>query len=178
MSLPSSGQFSALFDDLAATRKALLRSANDIPEEKWKATPAPGKWSAGEVFAHLTQVEQKVVEVARKELDAPPRRISALQRLHWPLWMVEVRVRPARTPIPLEPALVRDKPASIADLEASRRGLMMMIEDNLRTDLFAYHFKHPLLGYLNAYEWFLMLARHEARHRKQLVEIAAALAKD
>jgi hypothetical protein len=178
MSLPSSEQLSALFDDLAATRKALLRSANDIPEEKWKAPPAPGKWSAGEVFAHLMQVEHKVVEVARKELAARPRRISALQKLHWPLWMVEVRVRPARTPIPLDPALVLDKPDSLADLEASRRALLKLIEENLRTDLFAYHFKHPLLGYLNAYEWFLMLARHEARHRKQLVEIAAALAKD
>jgi hypothetical protein len=176
MSVPSSEQFSALFDDLAGMRKLLLRAADEIPEAKWRTPPAPGKWSAGEVFAHLTQVEQRVTEGARKELAAAPRPISLWQKFHWPLWMVEVRITPAHTPIPLDPQFVHDKPDSMADLEASRRALLKLIEENLKTNLFAYHFKHPLLGYLNAYEWFQMLARHEARHRKQLAEIAAALA--
>jgi hypothetical protein len=175
MSPPSSEQLSALFDRLADTRKWLLRAADEIPEEKWKTPPAAGKWSAAEVFAHLTQVERKVVEGARKELAAPPRPIALWRQFHWPLWMVEMRVMPARTPIPLDPALVHAKRDSMAELETSRRALLKLIEENLKTDLFAYHFKHPLLGYLNAYEWFLMLARHEARHRKQLVEIAEAV---
>ena len=42
---------------LAATPARLESLVRDTPAERWRTRPAPGRWSAGEVLAHLADVE-------------------------------------------------------------------------------------------------------------------------
>jgi hypothetical protein len=34
---------------------------------------------------------------------------------------------------------------------------------------------HPVLGVIDAYQWFIFIGSHEARHAEQIREIATAL---
>ena len=59
----------------------------------------------------------------------------------------------------------------LADLAALRRRTLALLQDNGDRDLSAHRWKHPFFGYLNFYEWFKLIAHHEARHTKQIREI-------
>jgi hypothetical protein len=51
------------------------------------------------------------------------------------------------------------------------------MEETRGRDLSVYSWRHPFLGYLNAYEWFSFLGSHQIRHEKQMREIAIGLPK-
>jgi hypothetical protein len=175
MSAPSTGKINSILEDLAAARKGLLVAAEAIPSGKWKAPPPAGGWSAGEVFAHLAQVENAIVKGAGKAISEPPQPLKFTQRFHVPVWMVEFRLLKRKTPLALDPASVLEMADSLERLAESRRALLALIEENRRRDLSPWHVRHPFLGWLNPYEWFCTVARHEVRHTKQIREIAEAL---
>ena len=91
--------------------------------------------------------------------------------------LVEARLIPRKTPIPLDRALVCEKGAMLVQLREVRARTLVFMEAAAGKDLRKYHMPHPFLGTLNAYEWFQMIASHQIRHTKQLKEIAAALPK-
>lgn len=164
---------------LEDSRAALLRQAGEVPPELWKRRPGGAGWSAGEVVAHLIMVERKVTESAGKLLQEPPRRFSFWRRMGAPLFFVEHRIMRARTPIPLDPALVSEKKEMLARLEEARHATLALLEETAGRDLSAYGWPHPVraLGVLNFYEWFKLVARHEKRHTKQIQEIVESFQK-
>jgi len=80
-----------------------------------------------------------------------------------------------KTPIPVDPQLLREKEAMVAELREVRGRTPALIEETKNRDLAVYRWRHPFLGSLNGYEWFLFLASHQIRHEKQMREIAANL---
>ena len=91
--------------------------------------------------------------------------------------LVEARLIPRKTPIPLDPALICEKDRMLAQLREVRAGTLVFAEESAGKGLGKYHMPHPFLGTLNMYEWLQMIASHQIRHTKQLEEIAAALPK-
>jgi hypothetical protein len=156
---------------LDSTRAALFTAAEPLPENRWKEPPQPGAWSAGEVFAHLAMVESKVMAQAELLLAAPPARVALWRRIHLPVSLAEWRGFRVKSPIPLDPGLVSAKQDSFQRLTTIRNRTVQLIEENRRRELRLYRFPHPLFGSLNIYDWFRLLAHHEARHTKQLQEI-------
>ena len=161
----------SLREHLKITREKLLRAADGFSGEQWKARPAPGSWSAGEVLAHLTIVERVILGGADRIIQQPPQAVPFWGRLHRPLWLVTRRVRRVESPIPLDPAQVSEKEAALEQLQAIRGRTLVFLEETSRRDYSAYHWKHPFLGSLNFYEWFKLLGNHEVRHSKQIQEI-------
>jgi len=91
--------------------------------------------------------------------------------------LAEVRVIRLKSPIPLDPQLVREKEAMLGELRDVRERTLAFLDEINNRDLRAYCWRHPFLGNLNLYEWFEMIAAHELRHTKQMQEIAAVLPK-
>jgi hypothetical protein len=121
-------------------------------------------------------VERTVVGVAARILQKQPKPIPRLKRFHLPFILAEVRLVRMKSPIPIDPQLLREKELMLAELREVRGRTLGLIEETMSRDLRAYRWWHPFLGSLNAYEWFSFLASHQIRHEKQMREISASVA--
>lgn len=166
-----------ILEKLAHTERRLLRSADSIPADQWKTRPAGGGWSAGELVAHLIAVERGVVGKADRIQQKAPKQFSFFQRLHLPIRLVEARVIRQKSPIPLDPELIQGKETMLAALRDVRERTLAFLEETQGRDLSEYRWRHPFLGSFDMYDWFQFVAAHEARHEKQMREIAASLPK-
>jgi len=154
-----------------------LAATELVPADQWKTCPGEGRWSAAELVCHLITVERLIIHRSSKLLEKHPTPRPFLKRFHLPMLLVEARLIPRKTPIPLDPALICEKDRMLAQLREVRAGTLVFVEESARKELGKYHMPHPFLGTLNMYEWLQMIASHQIRHTKQLQEIAAALPK-
>jgi DinB family protein len=166
-----------ILEKLALAQHRLLRTADSVPADQWKTDPGNGAWSAAQLIAHLIMVERRVIGTADRLLQNSPRHIPLFKRLHLPLALVEARIIRRKTPVPLDPELVREKETMLAELREVRERTLAFLEETSGRDLSAYCWPHPFLGTLNMYGWFQMIAGHELRHEKQMREIAEHLQK-
>ena len=168
----------SIAENLAHAETQFLAAADAIPADQWQTCPCEGRWSAGELVCHLIQVERTIIKNAGKLLRHPPKPRPLLKRFHLPMLMVESRLIPRKTPIPLDPALVCEKDQMLAQLREVRRQTRVFMEEKTREkDLRKYHMPHPFLGTFNLCEWLQVIASHQVRHSKQMQEITAALPK-
>lgn len=167
----------AVLVNLASAQTGLLRAADSIPADRWVERPMEGRWSAGEVVCHLIIVERAIVSKADKILQDPPKSFSILKRFHLPMVLVERRFIRRKSPIPIEPQLLREKEVMLAELREVRGRTLAFLDETKGRNLSAYMFPQPFLGMLNLYEWFQMIASHEIRHTKQMKEIGSSLPK-
>lgn len=168
----------SISENLARAEKQFLLATDAVPTDKWKNCPAEGRWSAGELVCHLIQVESAIIKNAGKVLQRPPQPRPFSKRLHVPMALVESRVVPLKTPVPLDTTLLREKDEMLAQLREVRQQTRAFLEEKTKgKDLGKYHMPHPFLGTFNLYEWLQVIASHQVRHAKQMREIAAALPK-
>jgi hypothetical protein len=154
-----------------------MSSADSVPAELWKMSPGKDRWSAAELLAHLIIVERSIVQLADRISQLPPRRIPFLQKWHLPMVLVQSRIIKLKSPLPMQHELICEKEEMLAHLRAARERTLSFIEETRGRDLSVYCYRHPLLGTLNLYEWFQMIASHQIRHTRQMYEIAADLPK-
>jgi DinB superfamily len=160
-----------ILEHLNRSRAHFLKTAREIPDKRWRDSPADGGWSAGEVIAHVVMVEAAIIARSKKVLQVSPQPVPLLKKIHLPLSLTTFRGRKVKSPIPLDPNLVSEKPAALDRLSATRKATLQFIESTQGRDLSAYRFPHPFLGSLNIYDWFRAIGYHERRHEKQIREI-------
>jgi hypothetical protein len=166
-----------VLEKLAQAQSLLLSTADSVRADQWQLRPDRGGWSAAELVAHLIMVERAVLGSADRIMQEAPRRFPLLKRFHLPLALVEARLIRRKTPIPLDPELVREKETMLAELRDVRERTLAFVDETKGRDLSKYRWRHAFLGTLNIYEWLQMVARHEIRHEKQMREIASAYRK-
>ena len=164
-----------LLKNLDRAQSELLSTADTIPAEAWKRVPREGSWSAGEIIAHLIMVERGILSQTDRKLQEPPERVPFLKRFHLPMAMVEARLIRRKTPMQLDPSLLRTKEEMLAELREVRGRTRAFLEETNMRDLSSYRWPHPFLGAFNVYDWVQFIASHEIRHTKQIQEIAANL---
>src|SRR5580692_12060335 len=162
---------------MAKAQRRFLSAADAVPAEEWKTRPSEGRWSAAELIAHLMMVERAVIGKADRVAQKPPRRVSLLKRIHIPMALVESRWIRRKSPVPIEPGMLRDKEVMLAELRTVRERSLAFLEETRSRNLGEYSWAHPALGTLTTYEWMQFIASHEVRHTKQMREIAASLPK-
>ncbi len=160
-----------IIERLKLTAVDLRRTAEAVSAERWQDAPGAGRWSAAEVICHLTSVEDRVLAGADKALRKGPVDVPLWKRLHPPIAIIERRIPRAKSPVPLEPHLLGGKLEMLNNYAARRVRSLALLEQTKDQDLSKHYWRHPLLGMLNFYEWFRMVAHHEVRHTKQIREI-------
>jgi len=60
----------------------------------------------------------------------------------------------------------------LSRLLEQRRQTLSVLQSGAKNNLRKNRVQHPVLGSLHYYDWFRTLAEHDARHTKQLHEIA------
>jgi uncharacterized damage-inducible protein DinB len=155
----------------------LLSAADAVPADQWKTRPADGRWSAGELIAHLSATERTILGRADKLLEKPPKSVPFYKRFHVPMMIVEARLIRRKAPTAVEPQVVREKEEMLRELRGVREQTLAFIEETRGRNLRKYNMPHPFLGNLNACDWLQFIASHEIRHTKQMREIATSLPK-
>ena len=161
-----------ILEKLAHAQTRFLSTADSVRADQWQTRPESGGWSAGELVAHLIMVERAVLGSADRVMQHAPRHVPLLRRFHLPLALVEARLIRRKTPIPLDPELVREKETMLAELRETRERTLAFVDETKGRNLSKYRWRHAFLGMLNMYEWLQMIACHEIRHEKQLQKIA------
>ncbi len=162
--------------NLDRAQQGLLRAADAVSANQWKARRGEGRWSAGELVGHLITTERAILRNTDRMLQKPPKSVPLHKRFHVPMAVVESRLIRRKTPVPLA-QIVREKEEMLAELREVRERTLAFIGETMERDLSKYHMPHAFLGMLNAYEWFQMIASHEVRHTKQMREISDSLPK-
>src|SRR5258708_33642863 len=106
----------AIIQNLSRAQSELLRAADIVPAEQWKTRPAEGRWSAGELTGHLITIERAIIGRADRLLSKPPKEVAFFNRFHIPMMGVESRLIRRKTPIPLDPGIVREKEEMMVEL--------------------------------------------------------------
>jgi hypothetical protein len=166
-----------IIDKLGSAQRRLLHSADAVPSNHWKTRPDQDKWSAAELVAHLILVERAVVGAADRIAQKTPKRFSFFSRLHLPIGLVEARLIRQKAPESVTPEMVEEKETMLAGLREMRERTLAFLDETKDRNLSEYRWRHPFLGSFDVYEWFQFVAAHQARHEKQMREIAASLPK-
>jgi len=149
----------------------LLEACETFPASRWSKAPGKGRWSAGEVVAHLTMVEASVLTGTRELLSRKPGRHSVLEKLHIPVALTTWRLIKRKAPVPVDSSLVKAREEALDGYSAARTRTLKLLAQHSSRDLAHYRRNHPFLGSLNLYDWMRVLAYHEIRHTKQIREI-------
>jgi uncharacterized damage-inducible protein DinB len=166
-----------IIENLSRAQSQLLRAADAVPADQWKKRPSDGRWSAGELIAHLNAIERAILSRVDRLLQKPPKAVPFYKRFHVPMVVVENRVIRRKAPAALEPQTVGEKEEMLAELRAVRERTRAFMEETKGRDLSEFSMPHAFLGNLNVYEWLQFVASHEIRHTKQMREIVADLPK-
>jgi len=162
---------------LFSAQSRFLTAADTIPLDLWQTSPSANAWSAADVVAHLCQIESSIISNSDRILRHAPRPVPFLKRFRLPLFLAEYRVRRFQSPLPVDPSLLTEKDPMLAALCAVRERTLAFLDETKSRDLGPYCFPHPFLGMFNLYAWLELVACHQLRHSKQILEIATLLPK-
>ena len=172
---------SELIATLDRERAGVLAAIAAIPADALQRRPAPDVWSAAHVVEHLRIVEagtarllaRRLARAREAGLPAETETDSVLGRLdHHRVVDGARRVAPE---IVAPPADVSAEQA-LAGLAESREMLLAVLRDGDGLALGQVRATHQLFGDIDLYQWTLFVALHEARHIRQLQQLAAQLA--
>ena len=161
-----------LLDKLHRTRENFEAAAGRVPELNWRTPPRDGAWSAAEVVAHVTMVETLMTGAAAEITQEPHLPVPLWKRFHIPVSLVPWRGVRIVSPIPMDTLLLDDRETMLSRLLEQRHRTLSVLQSGAQNSLRKYRVQHPVLGSLHYYDWFRTLAAHDARHTKQLHEIA------
>lgn len=173
-----------LLDYLDTQRIAVIEAAASLPHDRWLVRPDPNRWSVAEVVTHLHRVERGVAKLIAKRVGEAKEQghpfetedSSVLGRLDGK--HVSDRSRPVQAPPQVQPPVAPDAATALAMLEESRVALRESLAQADGLALGAIRHPHPVLGEIDLYQWVLFVGQHEARHRSQITEAAAAVASE
>ncbi|HQT94608.1 MAG: hypothetical protein B7Z61_10780 [Acidobacteria bacterium 37-71-11] len=165
---------------LAADLDALAAAVAPMSQAEADWTPAPERWSAGEVLHHVVLANRTFAIVARKLIHQGRRdgRMAGPQsRRSWPRMRAIAEIGasgPVKNPDRVTPAHGLPIDALRRELVESHAVVAAAIPALAGLDLGALRFPHPLGFELNLYQWIDIAGAHERRHLAQIQAIAAS----
>jgi uncharacterized damage-inducible protein DinB len=139
----------AVLRQTAPRLKALLDSA---PPEKWRARPAPGRWSAAEVLAHLADAELVTAWRVRSILASNGTPLQAFDQDAWASAFKYGEIDPAE---------------SLQTFTAARNSLLSLLA-RVDPSRHTHHGKHAERGEETIAHLIQLYAGHDINHLKQI----------
>jgi hypothetical protein len=172
-----------LLRHLDANRAILRAAVDDVPPEFRETRPTPDRWSVAEVLEHLGRIEEQLTRLLSAKLSeaqstgalGPESDTSSVVHpgVHDAVVDRQRRVTAGDRVLPRGEL---DSAAALAALEAARVRLRDLLTSYDGVAITAVSHPHPVLGTIDAYQWFAFVGSHEARHAAQIREVGAELA--
>jgi len=142
----------------AATPKKIERLIKGAPTSKLRKKPAPGKWSVGEILAHLADCEIVTGWRMRQILGAPGTPIQAFDQDSWAAAGHYAK---------------RDPRKSFEQFAAARAGNVVLLK-SISPEQWKQHGMHAERGVETVERIVQMMAGHDINHVKQIELLVAA----
>ena len=142
----------------AGTPKKLERLIKGVPASRLRKRPAPGKWSAGEILAHLADCEIVTGWRMRQILGAPGTPLQAFDQDGWAAAGHYEK---------------RDARKSLEQFRAAREGNLALLK-TLTPEQWKHHGMHAERGVETIAQIVRMMAGHDLNHLGQVERIVAA----
>ena len=173
---PTQGERDRAMSYLHSTRKQFLDVVAAATPEQWKYKPAGGGWSIAEIAEHLAVTEGTVtasIEKALREPATPEKKAGAAEKDNLVMKAVPDRSRRVQAPEAVTPrGRWTTREAVAAEFKLRRDHTIEFIEKT-PADLRSHMAPHPILKWLDCYQWTLFLAAHADRHVQQIQEVMA-----
>ncbi len=160
---------------LEDSRKAFLSAISGLSGLQWKWTPAPDRWSIGEIAKHIVLSEALLFGTVKKAVASPAN----------PDWEENTQGKTARLESVLAPRRGKaQSPEAIAPKgemtlaqvkERFEEQRIQIVKFATGTDvaLKQHTLDNPFFGSLNGYQWLIYVPLHTMRHDKQIAEVKA-----
>ncbi len=159
---------------LDANRTALIATVDGAGGAFASVRPRSDAWSVAEIVTHLAIVEQQIARLmagsvrwARDNgVAAETSDESVLACLD--AFSIANPTRRMKAPAIVDVSGEANMKEAVKSLESSRLALRQALADGDGLDLASVTRPHPLLGELTLYQWAVLVAHHEERHRRQI----------
>ncbi len=165
----------ALWDELQTVRADVLKEVEGLSQSQTDWRPSERDWSIGEIIHHLS-----LAEVATGKLTSKLFKEAGASLAPFPGDLTAFTPVPPFPPGPAEaPSVVRPEPGHprdelISTFKATRERSRQSIERLATADPRPLKWRHERLGELDIAQWWLLQARHDADHLRQLRAVKAA----
>jgi hypothetical protein len=173
---PDSDPLVALLD---RERAAFLAAVARVPAARRPDRPAPDRWSALEVAEHVARVDggvARLIAMKAAEPPLPPEQCEEARLSPGRAEAVRARAERIEAPERVRPAGGLPEAAVLARMEEARAALVAAYRAADPAVLDGHTWPHPLFGPITLRGWVELAAHHDARHARQLDEIAEQLA--
>ncbi len=162
------------------TRDELLGSIRLLTPAQWEFQPAPERWSAGQIVAHVIAIQERVIAKLRRDFaDAPPPPPEQDCQMVDRIILHQFPNRLTRFPSPIPPERPLEKTAAVRcyiENCAVFTGMLISMPGLRDHVLDAPPLKAISKGeysVMDGYQWILAAAAHAGRHTRQILEVIA-----
>lgn len=158
-------------------RDKFKRTLADLTESQLSALPEGEKWTISQIVEHVSMVENGIMRICAKLLekakadgllsDGAVKFSDAFGTRS-----AEIATMKLEAPEFVHPTGERSVTDSLASMDETLRGLAELRSLFEEFDGGAHKFPHPFFGDLSAVEWLALCGGHEARHLKQITNLA------
>lgn len=172
------GERDRALSSLHGSRKMMVDAVTGLSKEQLTFKPAPEVWSVGEIMEHLALIEEGIYTTAAVDALKTPVATSAQQadarkKDEIILKMVPERTQKAQAPESFRPpGRFKSPQEGLAAFKTDRDRSCAFIRET-QEPLRAHMMPNPVLGPMDAYQWFLFLGAHTERHVAQILEVKA-----
>jgi uncharacterized damage-inducible protein DinB len=166
-----STKLKAQYDTMERSRRALLDSLKQYPDNLLNKQPAPGKWSVAQVLDHIIAGEEGSLSYIKKKTQDIARAQPAGLRGRWRMLMLKVVFS---SPVTFKAPPVLEPSQDFMTLQQLderwtkvRAGIYAIISKLSDKDLEKELWKHIIAGKMNIYQMLSFLDIHYKRHKKQ-----------
>lgn len=163
-------------DTLTSTQALLHQAVAGLSSTQLTYKSNEGRWSVAECVEHIVLVERGIFRAIQGGMTLPAEpekraeiRVSDIDVIK----AVRSRTITIVAPTPFVPTgRYGDTEATLRVFDQQRTAVIDYLQD-LTGDLRTHYFAHMVMGTLDAYQAFLLIASHGERHRKQIEEVKA-----
>ncbi len=173
-SLTAEERQTVLFE-LNQSMERYLETISGMSVDQWNFKPDAENWSPAEITEHLVLMESMVLKgligKALKETPEAGHLEQTVGKDALILKIVPQRDTKIKGPDPMMPAGTPWEKADAVQKFKECRQKTIMFAAETQDALRRHTMDHPRLGPMDVYQWLLLIAGHNDRHRNQVVEV-------
>nr|WP_262918332.1 DinB family protein [Mucilaginibacter straminoryzae] len=158
--------------------EAYRNRLDEIPDEEFEKAPAPGVWSAAEVYSHLLDATLRtfmgIDQCCMKTVEHTTVKENWKGKLM--MWLGTLSFMRINAPPEVAARVKKITKEEARNKLVKIRRRIEELATRLQSAPEDYRIKHPIMGMLSGKQWFKFCRMHAEHHLKQLDRISKALA--